>query len=69
MWDLCSGMQALHCSAQPSLVVVGQFSLSSCGAGAPERMGSAVCGTWALSLRRAASVVVMHGLGSCGARA
>ena len=38
--------------------------LSSCGAWAPGHMGSVVCGTWALSLRRAISVVVAHGL-SC----
>ena len=43
--------------------------LCSCGAQAPEHVGSVVCGTRALSLRRASSVVVAHGLGcpaACG---
>ena len=44
-----------------SLVVVCGFSLSSCGTQAPEHMGSVVCGTWTLLLRRASSVVVEHG--------
>ena len=33
---------------------------------APEHVGSVVCGTWALELRRTSSVVVAHGL-SCPA--
>ena len=40
------------------------FSLSGCGAQAPEHVGSVVCGTWPLSLRHASSVVAAHGL-SC----
>ena len=47
-----------------SLVVACGFSLSSCGARAPEHVGSVVCGTRALALRRASSVVVARGL-SC----
>ena len=47
-----------------SVVVARRFSLSSCGTQAPERVDSIVCGTWALSLRRASSVVVAHAL-SC----
>ena len=38
--------------------------LSSCGERAPERVGSVVCGTWALSLRRVISLVVARRL-SC----
>ena len=38
--------------------------VSSCGARAPERVGSVVCGTQALSLRRASSAVAARGL-SC----
>ena len=40
------------------------FSLSNCGAQAPERVGSVVCGMRALSLRHVSSVVVAHGV-SC----
>ena len=40
------------------LVTVCRFSLSSCGAWAPGNVGSVVCGTQALSLRRE--------LSSCG---
>ena len=52
-----------------SLVVACRFSLSSCGARAPGRVGSVVCGTRALSLRCASSVVVGLRLscpGACG---
>ena len=47
-----------------SLVVACGFSLSSCSAQTPGRVGSVVCGTQALSLRRENSVVVVRGL-SC----
>ena len=47
-----------------SLVVACGFSLSSCGAWTPERVGSVVCSMQALSLRRESSVVVARGL-SC----
>ena len=47
-------------------VVVHGFSLPSCGVRAPGHMGSVVCSMRALSLRRASSVVVAHGL-SCPA--
>ena len=48
-----------------SLVVAcGVFALSSCGAQAPGCMGSVVCGTRVLSLRRTSSVAVVRGL-SC----
>ena len=43
-----------------SLVVACGFSLCSCGARAPGRVGSVVCSTQALSLRRASSVVVVR---------
>ena len=43
-----------------SLVVECTLSLSSCGAQAPGYMGSVVGGTWALLLRCAISVVVVH---------
>ena len=49
-----------------SLVVVCGLSLSSCDAQGPECMGSVVCGTWALLLRHASSIVVVHRL-SCPA--
>ena len=42
------------------------FSLSSCGTWAPERVGSVVCGTWAVSLRHTSSVAVAREL-SCPA--
>ena len=45
-------------------VAACEFSLSSCGAWAPEHVGSVVCSTWALSLRCAGSVVVERGLSS-----
>ena len=80
--DLCWGMRDLFHYATPSaqvslqlrctgfsLVVACGFSLSSWGARAPGRVGSVVCGTQALSLRRMSSIVVMHGLScpaSCG---
>ena len=54
---------ALHCCAQPSLQLCVGF-LSSCSMRAPERVGSVVCDTWALQLRRASSVVVAGGI-SC----
>ena len=44
-----------------SLVVVCRFSLSSCGLRAPGHVGSVVCSTWALSLRRTSSEVVERG--------
>ena len=47
-----------------SLVVACGFSLSSCGAWTPERVGSVVCSMQALSLRCESSVVVARGL-SC----
>ena len=55
MWDLLLGHAGF------SLVVVCGFSLSSCGARVPERMGS--------SLRHAGSLVEARKLSSCGARA
>ena len=64
----CSGSQ-LWCTgsllrrAGFSLVPAHGFSLSSCGTWAPGRMGSVVCGTWALSLRRA-SLVALRQVGS-----
>ena len=68
--DLSWGMRDLWCARSSlwrtgfSLVVACGFSLSSCGAWAPECVGSVVCGTRALSLRCAGSVVVARGL-SC----
>ena len=58
MWDL----SLKHLGF--SLVVVCGFSLSSCGARAPGRVGSVIHGMWAVLLRRASSVVAAHGL-SC----
>ena len=49
-----------------SSCVMRVFSLSSCGTQAPDRVGSVVCGTWALSLRHMSSGVVARGL-SCPA--
>ena len=59
---------ALGCSTRASLWLwcVG-FSFSICGVRAPGRLGSVVCGTQALSLRHASSVVVACQL-SCPAR-
>ena len=57
---------AVHCDvwaslcAGFSLVVVCRFSLSSCGAWAPEHVGSVVCSTWALLLRHAGLVAPWH---------
>ena len=51
------------------LFVVELRLLSSCGVRAPGCVGSVVCGTQALSLRRASSIVVACGLncpGACG---
>ena len=64
MRDLSCGTGSLLWRTGFSLVVACGFSLSSCGARAPERVGSVVCGMWALSLRCAGSVVVAHRL-SC----
>ena len=47
-----------------SLVVACRFSLSSCDAWGPEHLESVVCGTRALSLRCANSVVVVCRLSS-----
>ena len=45
---LSCGTQALRCSAQASLLLWrAGFLFSSCGAQAPERVGSVVCGPWA----------------------
>ena len=44
------------------LFVATHGLLSSCGAWAPGRVGYVVCGTQALSLRHASSVVVVRGL-------
>ena len=41
-------------------IFVAARRLSSCGARAPGRVGSVVGGTWALSLRRASSVIVVR---------
>ena len=62
---LSCGMQDLlfQCAGL-SLVVACRFSLSNCGVWAQECLGLVVCGTWALYLRRASSVVVACGL-SC----
>ena len=69
MSGLSCGTLDLHCSmwdlflrrAGFSLVV--ERGLSSCGMWAPERVGSVVCSTRALSLRHTtSSVVVVHGL-------
>ena len=57
LWRAGSSLQCVGFS----LVVVREFSLSSCGAQAPERVGSVVCGTQALTEERE--------LSSCGARA
>ena len=48
------------------LLVKARGLPSRCGLQAPGRVGSVVCGMWALSLRCASSVVVAHGL-SCPA--
>ena len=58
MWDL-----SFWCGILSSCGV-WVFLFSSCGAWAPERVGSVLCGTRALQLRHASSVVVVHGL-SC----
>ena len=60
----CIGSSLWHTGF--SLVVACGFAFSSCGVWAPERVGSVVCGTWALPLRRASSAVVARGL-SCPA--
>ena len=62
---LCCGVRVSCCGAWASLQLwrVG-FLFSSCGTRVPECMGSVVCGTQALQLRRTSSVVVACGL-SC----
>ena len=57
----CGIFRAAH-----RLFVAARGLLSSCGVRAPGCVGSVVCGTRALSLRHANSVVVAHGL-SCPA--
>ena len=62
--------QALCCGTWASLQLWhAGFLFSSCGAWAPEHVGSVVCGTWALQLRHVSSVVVAHRLccpAACG---
>ena len=62
MRDLCCSMQDLSLRCGLFFVVCGL--LSGCGAWFLERVGSVVCGMWALSLRHMRSVVVACGL-SC----
>ena len=45
-----------------SLVVACELCLSSCGAQAPEHVGSVFCDRWALSLRHGSSVNEARGL-------
>ena len=55
-WGMCD--LSLWHSDFSLVVACGFFSLSSCGTWAPGRVGSVVCGTRALLLRRVSSVVV-----------
>ena len=59
MWDLRWHAGSSLWSMGVSLVVAHVFSLSGCGVQAPGRVGSRVCGTWAL--------VEVRELSSCGA--
>ena len=62
LWRVVSSLRRLGFS----LVVACGFSLFSCGARAPGRVGSVVCSTRALLLRCESSIVVARGL-SCAA--
>ena len=57
----------LRCCARAFLWLWRAGTTLRCGARASQRGGFSCCGAWALGVR--ASVVVAHGLSSCGSRA